>query len=61
MSKSTQDLEVSVGLLLEELIAYNNKPTKAASKRIRTKLGSIKKNTASIRAELVALDKKGYN
>lgn len=60
MSKSTQLLETQLEELLAEVVAYNNKPNKSISKRIRTKLGAIKKNTASIRAELISLDKAGY-
>lgn len=60
MSKSTEDLEKQLGSLLAEVVAYNDSPTKANSKRVRTGLGQIKKQTASIRQELVALDKAGY-
>lgn len=60
MSKSTEVLETQLESILAEVKAYNAKPTKATSKRIRTGLGSIKKQTASIRQELVALDKAGY-
>lgn len=60
MSQSTIDLQTQVKDLLDELVDYNTKPTKANSKRVRTKLGAIKKQTASIRQELVALDKAGY-
>jgi len=60
MSRSTTELESQVESLLTEVQAYNAKPTKATSKRIRMHLGSIKKQTASLRQELVALDSKGY-
>ena len=60
MSQSTQRLQQELQTLVAEVTAYNKKPTKAASKRIRTGLGSIKKQTASLRQELVALDKAGY-
>ncbi len=43
-----------------ELVAYNNKPTKACSLRIRKLLGEIKKSTPVIRAKLVELDTVGY-
>ena len=61
MSQSTQTLQSQLESLLTEVVAYNEKPTKASSKRIRTGLGSIKKQTASLRQELVSLDKSGYN
>lgn len=60
MSQSTQLLQTQLETLLAEVTNYNQKPTKASSKRIRTGLGAIKKNTAHLRAELVALDKSGY-
>jgi len=55
------ELQKQVESLLEEIRDYNTKPTKANSKRVRTKLGGLKKNVTSIRAELVAKDTKGYN
>ena len=60
MSQSTQRLEKELQALLAEVVAYNDRPNKSISKRIRTGLGSIKKQTAHIRAELVSLDKAGY-
>ena len=60
MSKSTERLQQELQTLVAEVTAYNEKPTKASSKRIRTGLGSIKKQTAHIRSELVALDSVGY-
>jgi hypothetical protein len=60
MSQSTERLEKELQVLLLEVVAYNDKPNKSVSKRIRTGLGSIKKQTAHIRSELVALDKTGY-
>ena len=61
MSKSTETLQEQLVSLLAEVTAYNTKPNKSISKRIRTGLGSIKKQTASLRQELVALDKAGYS
>ena len=61
MSQSTQRLEQELQALLAEVVAYNEKPNKSISKRIRTGLGAIKKNTAHLRAELVSLDKVGYS
>jgi hypothetical protein len=55
------ELQKQLESLLAEVTDYNNKPTKANSKRVRTKLGGLKKNVTSIRAELVAKDSKGYN
>jgi hypothetical protein len=46
--------------LYKEIAAYEAKPTKAASKRIRMALGALKKNTSTLRKELVDADKKGY-
>ena len=60
MSQSTQQLETQLKSLLDEVKDYNKNPTKACSKRVRTKLLGIKKQTASIRQELIALDKAGY-
>lgn len=42
---------------LDQIEAYEAKPTKAASKRIRTELGEIKKQVTAVRAALVAADK----
>jgi len=47
--------------LLEEVVAYNARPNKSISKRIRTKLGSLKLQITAIRAKLMELDKAGYN
>ena len=60
MSQSTQRLQQELQTLVADISAYNENPTKKVSQRIRTGLGSIKKQTAHIRAELVALDKAGY-
>jgi len=46
--------------VLAEVQAYNEKPNKSISKRIRTKLGSIKKDITGIRATLVKADADGY-
>ena len=42
--------------LQEEAVAYNEKPSKASSKRLRMLLGNIKKQTASLRADLMEAD-----
>jgi len=55
-----KELKDTAKLLADEVTAYEVKPTKASSKRIRMHLGAIKKHTTGIRKELVALDKKGY-
>lgn len=55
------ELQKQLESALAEVIAYNDKPNKSISKRVRTKLGGLKKNITGIRAELVAKDKKGYN
>ena len=54
------ELQAQLESLLEEVTSYNEKQTKAASKRIRLKLGALKNQTPIIRAELVAADKAGY-
>jgi len=40
-----------------QIAAYNEKPTKAESGRIRKTLGEIKKQVTGVRAALVAADK----
>jgi len=47
------DLEIA----LTQIEAYENKPTKAESGRIRKTLGSVKNQVTSVRAALVAADK----
>ncbi len=55
-----EELQTQLESLLAEVVAYNDTPKKAVSKRIRLKLGSLKNDTASIRAKLVEADKAGY-
>jgi len=55
-----RNLEVTLNEILAEVIAYNEKPTKACSKRVRTKLGSLKNEITGIRSKLVEADKQGY-
>jgi len=43
---------------IEQITAYEQKKTKAASARIRKSLGSIKNLVTGVRAALVAEDKK---
>jgi hypothetical protein len=50
-------IEDKLTIALEEIKAYNEKPTKASSKRIRLMLGDIKNSVVATRAELVAADK----
>lgn len=45
--------------LVASLEAYNTKPTKAESKRIRMLLGDIKNSTPALRSALVDADKSG--
>ena len=52
-----EELNTLVANLSKELEAYNTKPTKAGSKRIRLLLGALKKRTPIFRAKLVELDK----
>ena len=54
------DLYYQLETLLGSVAAYGENPTKAESKRIRLALGKLKNDVPIIRAELVALDKKGY-
>lgn len=54
------ELELEVQALLEEITAYNMKPNKAKSARVRAKLGELKKKVTGYRADLVAADKAGY-
>jgi hypothetical protein len=54
------ELEKKLRDILEEVEAYNTKPSKACSGRIRKQLGELKKDVTPLRAALVALDKAGY-
>ena len=55
-----KNLQTQLESVLAEVQAYNEKPNKSISKRIRTKLGSIKKDITGIRATLVKADADGY-
>jgi len=55
-----QKLQADLVQLLTDVNVYSEKPNKALSGRIRKQLGNLKKEVTEIRAELVALDKKGY-
>jgi len=55
-----EELQSQLETLLAEIQAYNTKPTKTLSKRIRLQLGLLKKQVTGIRADLVEADKKGY-
>lgn len=55
-----QTLTGVVATLHADLVAYEEKPRKATSKRIRLALGEIKNFTPQLRADLVAADKAGY-
>jgi len=55
-----KDLEKQLETVLAEVVAYNTKPTKACSGRIRKQLGEIKKAVTGIRADLVKADAAGY-
>jgi len=52
-----EQLQTLANTLVNELNSYNTKPTKAASKRIRMTLLSIKKSTPGFRQMLIDLDK----
>lgn len=54
-----QKLTTLSNALVVEVSSYNEKPTKASSKRIRLLLGEIKTATPRIRAALVEADKAG--
>jgi len=51
------DIKADLQLALEQIGAYEEKPTKAQSARIRKTLGEIKKAVTGVRAALVAQDK----
>ena len=51
------DLQDTLELALEQMTAYDAKPTKAESARIRKTLGTIKKAVTPVKAELLAADK----
>ena len=53
-------LQTQLESILAEVTAYNDKPNKSISKRIRTGLGSLKKDITGIRSDLVKADAKGY-
>ena len=55
-----KNLENELESVLAEVKAYNNKPNKSISKRIRTQLGALKLRVTGIRSDLVERDKKGY-
>ena len=58
--KQMKNLESELESVLAEVQAYNNKPNKSISKRIRTQLGALKLRVTGIRSDLVERDKKGY-
>lgn len=55
-----KELESQLQSVLNEVQQYNEKPNKALSKRIRVKLGSLKKDVTGYRTQLVEADKVGY-
>jgi len=57
MSNDFKDLKFSTVELLEYIEAYENKPTKATSKRIRLSLTAFKKKVAKFRQAMLELDK----
>lgn len=52
-----ETLKSTITKLNDEVLSYEAKPTKAASKRIRLLLGNLKSATPTYRAMLVNLDK----
>ena len=54
------ELQSQLESVLAEVVAYNDKPTKACSGRIRKQLGELKKNVTGVRKTLVEADAKGY-
>lgn len=60
MENNMEELTQLVQSLETELTAYNAKPTKAASARIRKLTLQIGKQGPSIRKQLIELDRKGY-
>ena len=55
-----KDLQAQLESVLAEVVAYNTKPNKSISGRIRKQLGELKKNVTGIRADLVKADAAGY-
>lgn len=52
-----QSIKQALETVVAQITAYETKPTKAESKRIRTTLGAIKKQVTGVRAALVEADK----
>lgn len=55
-----QSIKTELVNTLELIELFEEKKTKAASARVRTALGEVKKHVTSVRAALVAADKVGY-
>lgn len=55
--KNIKDLLITT---LSQIEAFEAKPTKAESGRIRIALGEVKKQVTGVRSALVAADKAGY-
>jgi hypothetical protein len=51
------NIKLQLEAALAEINAYETKPTKACSGRIRKCLGEVKKEVTGVRAALVAADK----
>ena len=56
MTELTQ-IKTDLQSALAQIEAYESKPTKAESGRIRKTLGEVKKQVTGVRAALVAADK----
>jgi hypothetical protein len=57
MDDKLAQIQTYINQATNEINAYNVKPSKATSKRIRLALGEIKKLVTPVRAQLVAEDK----
>lgn len=54
-----QEMKETAEQLIKDIDTYTGTGTKASSKRIRTGLGTIKRETARLRKDLVTADKNG--
>ncbi len=58
--KPMKNLENELESVLAEVQAYNLKPNKSISGRVRKQLGELKKRVTEIRKDLVIADHNGY-
>ena len=55
----TLNIKDQLQAAIDEIVAFEAKPTKASSGRIRSLLGKVKASVPAVRAELIAADKAG--